>query len=154
MNKATIKATALDLTQRLDHMVPDPALTNAANQKAAADLASLAAKLFWHVPDPSLSPLERLERLARAADRVKPDLSQLQSASKKVAALRKRIDRLVPGRLSPERKIEQLVKKLDRKVGRSQAHLPTADKLELLGDPRSRVAPEVRRVRRRQTRRR
>jgi hypothetical protein len=37
---------------------------------------------------------------------------------------------------------------LDQKVGKSQASFLTTDKLELLGDPRARIAPEVKGVRR------
>ena len=64
---------ASELTQRLDHSVPDPNLTPAENQKASAHRASLSAKLFRLLPDESLSPFERLERLSRAADNRNPD---------------------------------------------------------------------------------
>lgn len=143
MNRNDLKKNATKLTQRLDHMVPDPKLTASQNQKAASDLAALSAKLFWHVPDQSLSPLERLERLARAAEDSSPDMAQLQSAATKLEALKSRIDELVPGDMSHEKKIENLIQKLDEKVGTSQLALHTTDKLELLGDPRAKIAPEV-----------
>lgn len=146
MNRNDLKKNATHLTQRLDHMVPDPEMTASQNQKAASDLAALSAKLFWHVPDQSLSPFERLERLARAADDSSPDMGQLQSAAKKLEALKSRIDQLIPGDMSHEKKIETLIQKLDEKVGASQLALHTTDKLELLGDPRAKIAPEVKSV--------
>lgn len=146
MRHDRIKKTALNLTQRLDHMVPEEKLTASQNQKAAAELASLSAKLFWHIPDQSLSPFERLERLARAAENRTPDREQLKSAAAKVNVLKARIDQLVPGDASHEKKIEQLVSLLDEKVGSSQQNLHTTHKLELLGDPRAKIAPEVKRI--------
>lgn len=137
---------AIRLTQRLDHMVPDPDVTASANQKAAAELAALSAKLYWHIPDQSLSPAERLERLARAADNAAPDMANLLPATKKLEALKARIDELVPGDASHEKKIELLLAQLDAKVGTNQLSLHTTDKLEILGDPRARIAPEVKSV--------
>lgn len=146
MNRNDLKKNALNLTQRLDHMVPDPKMTASQNQKAASDLAALSAKLFWHVPDQSLSPFERLERLARAVDDSNPDMKQLQPAAAKLDSLKSRIDELVPGDMSHEKKIETLIQKLDEKVGSSQLSLHTTEKLELLGDPRAKIAPEVKSV--------
>lgn len=146
MNRTDLKKNAANLTQRLDHMVPEIGMTASQNQKAASDLAALTAKLFWHVPDQSLSPFERLERLARAAEDRRPDMVQLQSAARKLEALKSRIDELVPGDMSHEKKIETLIQQLDKKVGASQLALHTTDKLELLGDPRAKIAPEVKSV--------
>lgn len=146
MNSTELKKNALNLTQRLDHMVPDEEMSASQNQKAASDLGLLSAKLFWHVPDQSLSPFERLERLARAADGSTPDLSQLQSAAKKLEALKSRIDILVPGNMSHEKKIEVLIEKLNEKVGVTQLTLHTTEKLELLGDSRAKIAPEIKAI--------
>ncbi|BAP15497.1 hypothetical protein AS19_26460 [Alcanivorax sp. NBRC 101098] len=146
MKKDVIKQNAQSLTQRLDHMVPDPKISAAENQKAAAELAALSGKLFGHVPDQSLSPLERLERLARGIDERKPNKKQLEPAVKKLQELKQRIDELVDGDLSHEKKIDVILEKLDEKVGSSQKALHTTDKLELLGDPRGNVAPEVKKI--------
>lgn len=146
MNSENLKNNTLNLTQRLDHMVPDTLMSASENQKAASDLGALSAKLSWHIPDQSLSPLERLERLARAVEDRKPDLAQLQSAAKKLKALNTRIDELVPGDMSYEKKLDTLIQKLDDKVGVSQRALQTTDKLELLGDSRANIAPEVKAV--------
>jgi hypothetical protein len=141
MAKDTTNKTR-NLTQRLDHMVPDPNMTLAANQRASADLASISSKLYRLLPDESLSPLERLERLARVIEKRKPDRNQLQSASSKLTQLTARIDKLVPGDMTPEKKIEVLLEGLDGMVSKEQCELATIEKLELLGDPRGKVAPE------------
>lgn len=129
-------------TQRLDHSVPDPKLSPAENQQASAELASLSAKLHRLLPDESLSPFERLERLGRAVENRKPDLTQLQPAATKVAELKARINELIPGDATPERKLDDIVGKLDEMVSKEQRQFSTISKLELLGDPRGRVAPE------------
>ena len=84
--------------------------------------------------------------MARAVEDRKPDLAQLQSAAKKLKALNTRIDELVPGDMSYEKKLDTLIQKLDDKVGVSQRALQTTDKLELLGDSRANIAPEVKAV--------
>jgi hypothetical protein len=129
------------LTQRLDHMVPDVDLSKEENNKVSAELAALSAKLYGLLPDNSLSPFERLERLARVVEGRKPDLSQLQSASKKLEALRARLNDLVPGDASDDKKIDVMAAKLDELVADEQHDWTTFSKLELLGDPRGRVAP-------------
>ncbi len=146
MSRKSPLNNARDLTQRLDHSVPDPKVSASVNQKASAELGALSDKLFWHVPDKSLSPFERLERLSRAADQATPDLTHLQPATEKLKNLKARIDQLVPGDGTSEQKIDTLLKQLDSKVGSAQQALHTTDKLELLGDPRAKVAPEVKAV--------
>lgn len=133
---------AARLTQRLDHMVPDPELTAAENQRATAELGALASKLNALLPDPSLSPFEKLERLSRVVDRRQPDLTQLQSAATKVEALTNRLNQLVPGDQSPDQKINSLVRKLDSMVPQDAKDNLVMHKLEMLGDPRGRVEPE------------
>lgn len=130
------------LTQRLDHMVPDPKLTFHENRAATAQLASLSAKLQDVLPDESLSPFERLERLARAVEDREPRHEHLEPAATKVAALKERLDELVPGSATPEQKVDALVAKLDDLVAEDQRDLPPGGKLETLGDPRGRIEPE------------
>jgi hypothetical protein len=123
-------------------LVPDPKLSTAENHRVSAELAALSSKLYWLLPDPSLSPFERLERLGRVVEERTPDFEQLQSASVKLRYLRKRIDELVPGDLTPERKIDLLLEKLDTMVGVSEKAFAPIQKLELLGDPRGKISPE------------
>ena len=137
-----LRDRATEFTQRLDHSVPEIMLTFEENRTAAADLGSLSSKLFWTLPDESLSPFERLERLARVVEDRTPQLDNLQSAAAKLEQLRKRLDELVPGDMTPERKVDALLEKLDEMVARDQRELPPIRKLELLGDPRGRVLPE------------
>src|SRR5439155_379035 len=107
---------ATELTQRLDHMVPDNRVSAAVNQEATAELASISAKLNTLLPDHSLSPSERLERLARVIEGREPNLAHLQPATVKVALLKDRLDQLVPGRMSPEQKIDTLIQRLNQLV--------------------------------------
>jgi hypothetical protein len=141
MNR-TPEARAAELTQRLDHSVPDPKISAAANQKATADLASVSSKLNALLPDASLSPFEKLERLARVVEDREPDLTHLQPAVAKVAQLKERLDQLVPGNMSSEQKIDSLIEKLNAMVPPDVQHNLAMHKLELLGDPRGRVEPE------------
>lgn len=140
MEKAQIRAK--ELTQRLDHSVPDPEISAAANQSAAADLAALSAKLHALLPDNSLSPIERLERLGRVVENRTPKAENLQSAIKKLDDLKARLDELVPGALSPSEKIDLLHRQLNEMVAPEMKDSLAMHKLEVLGDPRARVAPD------------
>ena len=130
------------LTQRLDHTVPESSLSFQENRQASAELLSLSSKLEGLLPDPSLSPFERVERLARAIEDRTPEPEHLQSAAVKVARLKERLDELVPGETTPERKVDVLVERLDDLVASDQRDLPPGAKLETLGDPRGRIEPE------------
>ena len=127
------------LTARLDHMVPDKTLSTAANQAAATELAMLSTKLHGLLPDSSLSPEERLERLARVVPGRTPDQAKLVSASTKLLALKSRLDQLVPGVMSAEDKISHLVALADAAV--PDPSLSTVGRLERLGDAAAGVDP-------------
>ena len=127
------------LTARLDHMVPDPKLSAGENQAAAATLSSLASKLHALLPDASLSSEERLERLARVVVGRIPDPTKLTPASEKVRALTERLDQLVPGAMSPEDKIDQLVSLAMQAV--PDPGLAVVARLEKLGDADAGIAP-------------
>ena len=127
------------VTQRLDHMVPDNVVTKDVNEKAAAELAALSERLALLLPDPSLSPLERLERLARVVQDRVPHSDQLQPALEKVSKLKTRLDELVPGRMSAEDKIITLAKMAYEKAGGDK--MTCVEALERMGDPRAGVDP-------------
>jgi hypothetical protein len=127
------------LTARLDHMVPDPKLSSAQNQAAATELTSISTKLHTLLPDNSLSPEERLERLARVVASRTPDQTKLVSASTKVAALKARLDQLVPGNMSLEDKIDHLISLATQAV--PDPSLSVVKKLEKLGDSAAGIAP-------------
>lgn len=140
MNKK-LKINVDNLTPQLDHMVPDPELTASENALIAAELASLTAKLQQLLPDPSLSPLERLERFVRVIDNVDADMTQLESANSKLQKLQSRINNFVPQEgLTTEQKINVLVDLVENKL--EKLNLKDAglnrmiEKLESIGDPR------------------
>lgn len=130
------------LTQRLDHMVPDPKISDAANRAAARELKMLTDALYGMLPDRSLSPAERIERLARAVDDRTPKPEHLRPAHIKLEELRARIDELVPGEGSAFEKILSLEANVDEKVGAERGNMALIRKLELLGDAAGRVEPE------------
>lgn len=139
------------LTERLDHMVPDPSASAAENDLAARELARISQALAALLPDSSLSPDERLERLARVVQDRIPQQENLQSALYKVHKLKRRLDELVPDdNLSPVEKInrlEQLARDCTTqgKQGGSVTTAQETDKfekiLERLGDPRAGFDP-------------
>lgn len=127
------------LTQRLDHMVPDPKLTSSENKDVAEKLASISDKLYSLLPDPSLSPDERLERLARVtSDRI-PQTENLLSAHSKLNRLVARLDELIPGSATPEEKIDNLVELLN--VKSFDNSLSIASRLEEIGDEIAGIKP-------------
>lgn len=136
-----LKINVNNLTPQLDHMVPDPKLTADENALIAAELASLTAKLQQLLPDPSLSPLERLERFVRVIDNVEADMTQLESANSKLQKLQNRLNNFVPQEgLTSEQKINVLVDLVENKI--EKMNLKNAglnrmiEKLESIGDPR------------------
>lgn len=135
----TSRAKALRLTQRLDHMVPDPKISAVGNAEAARKLADISKALSDLLPDPSLSPDERLERLARiVADRT-PQGEHLLPAAQKLAKLERRLTELVPGDgLSAADRLNRLVEATNAAVPTSG--LRFVEKLETLGDVRAGIA--------------
>jgi hypothetical protein len=128
------------LTQTLDHSVPDPDAPSAANKLAAEELARISKKLYDLLPDPSLSPLERLERLRRVVDHVEPDMSQLKSAISKVETLNERLNLFVNDKeMTAIQKIDQLVEKVNKCFENKTCRFGA--KVEMLGDPRAGIAP-------------
>ncbi|OWJ91959.1 hypothetical protein [Paracoccus yeei] len=133
---------AANLTQRLDHMVPDPEMPLAFNRKAAADLAAISEKLYELLPDPSLSPLERIERLARVVEGRSPDLEQLQPAHKKLEKINERLTQLMPDDSNPMEKIDQLYQIIVSMAPVELRSGSTIQMLEAMGDPRGKIEPE------------
>jgi predicted nuclease with TOPRIM domain len=138
----TLKAKVGSLTQRLDHMVPDNKLTFKENRAAALELKAISETLFELLPDKSLSPFERLERLGRVAEPREPLLEELQPAHVKLKRLKARINELVPGEGSFHEKLVALEMKLEELVGDDLATETTIKKLEKIGDPRGGIEPE------------
>ena len=140
MPDITVRAALL--TQRLDHSIPDPEMPFAFNRKAAEELGAIADKLLQVLPDPSLSPLERIERLSRVIEQRTPNMDQLMPAHKKVAQIKDRLDALIPGDDPPLKKIDRMLEILDEIAPVDLAGASSFAKLESLGDPRGKVEPE------------
>jgi hypothetical protein len=131
----------LRLTQRLDHMVPDDDLPASLNAEAAAKLDALSRFLIEALPDASLSPDERLERLARVVQDRTPRGEHLLPAVQKVDRLERRLAELVPGaKLSSMDRLNQLVAKLSEMVP-GEGRESIVAKLERLGDKRAGIKP-------------
>ena len=127
------------VTKRLDHMVPDPEISIQFNKNASAELLKLSAKLQKLLPDPSLSPDERLERLARVVQSRVPLLEHLQPANTKLHKLKNRLDELVPGSGNASAKVDKLVNILNKISNLKKGTV--VKKLEAMGDPRAGVSP-------------
>ncbi len=138
----TLKDKAEQLTQRLDHMVPDPELTQEQNAAAAHELKMLSDALFELLPDKSLSPMERVERMARVVEAREPKPEHLKSAAEKLAELKLRINELVPGEHSHFDKLLGMQIRLNSLVGLERANLSAIQKLEIIGDPLGKIEPE------------
>lgn len=104
---------------------------------ASEELEALSRQLQDLLPDPSLSPDERLERLARVVEGREPRLEYLESAAAKVERLKTRLDELLPGDTSSMDKISMLVARLDASILAEAEAATVQEKLEALGDPRT-----------------
>jgi hypothetical protein len=100
------------LSQRLDTKVSEPSLSLEENQRAVADLASIARRLAAVLPDVSASPEERVERLARYVPGATPKPELMVSDYQKLVRMRARLEELVPGDLTPEQRVDRLAKYL------------------------------------------
>lgn len=98
------------LSQRLDTKVSEPSLSLEENQRASAELASIARRLAAILPDVSASPEERVERLARYVPSATPNPDLMISDYAKLVRMRARLEELVPGDLTPEQRVDRLAR--------------------------------------------
>ncbi|WP_211257204.1 hypothetical protein [Streptomyces megasporus] len=104
-------------------------------EEVARELIDLSTRLINLLPDPSLSPNERLERLARVVPKSLLVTAHRRNARSKLVELRRRLDELVPDPdLSYPEKLEWLVSRLDELV---PGDMRPIEKLEKLGDYRA-----------------
>jgi len=102
-------------------------------QHVCENLVSLSTRLRDLLPDPSIGPQERLERIARIVPNSLMISQNYRTARAKLKDLRHRLDELVPEPMSYEKKLDFLVTKInDRVPGEKRL----VEKLELLGDRR------------------
>jgi hypothetical protein len=114
-----------------------PSISEEPQSEAIEQLMALSKKLQDLLPDPSLSPLERVERLGR----VIPDSIQRSSehltARSKLNNIRLRLAELVPDEdLTSEQRIDYLVDLAHKLIPKETSRF--FEKLEIIGDNRSR----------------
>lgn len=123
-----------DDTARLDVFSPDDYKQEFDEpfDKIASELTDLSVRLIELLPDPSLSPDERLERLARVVPSSQLVTANRRTARSKLTTIRRRLDELVPGAdLDSREKLEQVVERLDELVPGTSSPI---EKLERPGD--------------------
>lgn len=131
----------LQVTQRLDHMVPDNMLPTEKNAEISQRLEELSEMLIKHVPDPSLSPDERLERIARVDQRRVPQREYLLPAVEKLYRLERRLDDLVDDSdLSSTEQLEVLIERVEER-GEKHEERDFVEILERMGDERAGLDP-------------
>ncbi|WFA05705.1 hypothetical protein [Bacillus sp. HSf4] len=103
-------------------------------EEVCRHLKAHSQRLFDLLPDVSLSPDERLERLARVVPTSILKSANHKTAREKLNGLRRRLDELVPDQhMSYYDKIEYLVNIADKMV---PGNLKMYQKLEKIGDHR------------------
>jgi predicted nuclease with TOPRIM domain len=101
----------------------------------AAELQRLSTRLFELLPDRALSPLERVERLARVVPDSVLQSEHMKTARTKLSNIRRRLEELVPDHaMTTDEKIEHLVERVHQLVPEREPRL--FKKLEKLGDIR------------------
>lgn len=129
------------VTQRLDHGTSDPRASLEVNKAAAQELKELSIRLIELLPNPALSPDERLERIARVVQDRIPRTDLLVSDLEKLDRLESRLKELVPDDgLSSSERLERLVSSAE-KMGTK--HGDFVSLLKSLGDARTGQAPET-----------
>ncbi|WP_263018757.1 hypothetical protein [Natronobiforma cellulositropha] len=132
----------MQVTQRLDHIVPDQMLPDDVNERASRQLEELSGLLIEHVPDPTLSPDERLERIARVNQERVPQREHLLPAVEKLYRLERRLDDLVDNpRLSSVEKLEVLIENVNEVGERFDDDPDFVEILERMGDERTGLEP-------------
>jgi hypothetical protein len=104
-------------------------------EHVCAELERLSIKLRDLLPDPSIGPEERLERLSRVVPHSVMIGARHLTARTKLRALRQRLDELLPGPAGACDKIDRLLEMLDQQVPNARES-STFEKLEALGDAR------------------
>jgi len=103
--------------------------------EAAQELIDISVFLINLSPDPTLSPEERLERLARVVPTSEIATNYRKSVRNKLRPIKARLDQLVPGLAGqPMAQLQHLVGRVDDLV---PGTLTPTEKLERIGDYRN-----------------
>lgn len=106
-------------------------------EDVAAELKNISAYLLEQLPDPALSPMERIERLGRVIPHSYQIGAHHRTARSKLAEIDARLQELVPGEgLSMRDRIDHLVAEVHRLCPQDMDRLYL--KLEYIGDHRLR----------------
>lgn len=98
-------------------------------------LTAVSIRLIELLPDPSLSPDERIERLSRVIPTSQLQAAGRRSARNKLVAIRRRLDELVPQFSGdPLAQVQFMVDRLEELVPEAGT---TFQKLEAMGDYRA-----------------
>ncbi|MEV8213185.1 hypothetical protein [Leifsonia sp. NPDC077715] len=98
-----------------------------------ARLRALSTRLLDQLPDPSIGPEERLERIARVVPSSIRVSSNLLTGYTKLVRLRSRLDELVPGEMDELEKLEVLLARVHELV---PGDMRLIEKLETMHDYR------------------
>lgn len=116
---------------KIDHILPEEIQF----ETICEELMAISRRLQDLLPDPTLSPEERIERLGRVAPHSVVKSENMKTARTKLNALRLRLSELVPAsELTALEKIEFLVKEANRLVPEETSKFFL--KLEKIGDDR------------------
>lgn len=114
--------------------IPEP--KDESFDEVCMELMALSRRLYELLPDPTLSPEERLERLGRVAPHSFVKSENAKTARTKLNALRVRLTELVPSqKLNSQQKLEFLVRLTNELVPEEMPRFFM--KLEKLGDDRA-----------------
>ena len=115
-------------------IVQYPTRAQESQQEVIDALLTLSRKLQALLPDPSLSPLERIERLARVIPHSIQSSAEHLTARTKLTRMRIRLATLIPEPLTDDERIDRLLAKVHALVPEPTARL--FEKLEKIGDRR------------------
>ncbi len=99
------------------------------------ELEAVSKRLLELLPDPSIGPEERIERIARIVPSSLMNSTYRKTARTKLSYIRNRLNELVPGQeLTTLEKINYLVDLIEKKVPNYNTLF---ERLELMGDKRT-----------------
>lgn len=105
-------------------------------EKICDELQGLSTKLLDLLPDPALSPLERIERLSRVQYNTIKESSNHKTARVKLFEIDRKLSEIIPNNeLNNYQKIDYLVSKLNKLVPINTNKI--FQKLEIIGDNRA-----------------
>lgn len=104
-------------------------------EETVRELMAVSVRLLTLMPDPSLGPDERIERISRVIPSSQLQSAHRRSARNKLVTIRRRLDDLVPHLAGkPSAQVEYMVERVHQLVDGDQKFI---EKLEAIGDLRA-----------------